>query len=147
MRFTPPAAAAAPTLEVVPRDLSAYRQGNCGVDYVHRFESGQPGPHVLATQVTMRFVAHFGLIDRYADATPAPAPQRRFELLQTHVTKDQNFHFVRRLIGFETLAKGKCIAIDGADEIRAPCDDCTVFMPARTVIVGREAVYLTRPMP
>jgi hypothetical protein len=30
--------------EVLPRDLSAYRQGNTGIDYVHRFESGQPGP-------------------------------------------------------------------------------------------------------
>ena len=31
-----------PALEVLPRDLSAYRQGNIGIDYVHRFESGQP---------------------------------------------------------------------------------------------------------
>ena len=30
-----------PTLEVLPRDLSAYRQGNTGIDYVHRT---QPGP-------------------------------------------------------------------------------------------------------
>ena len=40
-----------------------------------------------------------------------------------------------------------CIATDGdAGEIRAPCDDCTVLMPAREPIVGREAVYLTRPI-
>ena len=30
-------------LEVLPRDLSAYRAGNTGIDYVHRFESGRPG--------------------------------------------------------------------------------------------------------
>ena len=35
---------------------------------------------------------------------------------------------------------------DGDLQIRAPCDDCTIFMPARTAIVGREGVYLTRPL-
>ncbi|RZJ62397.1 MAG: succinylglutamate desuccinylase, partial [Acidovorax sp.] len=41
-----------PVFEVLPRDLSAYRQGNVGIDYVHRFESGQPGPHVLINALT-----------------------------------------------------------------------------------------------
>jgi hypothetical protein len=43
-------------------------------------------------------------------------------------------------------SQGELIATDGPDEIRAPCDRCTIFMPARSVIVGREAVYLTRPL-
>ena len=99
----------------------------------------------LATTVTLRFLAHFGLID--ADpAAPAPGPQRRFELLQTHMIKDANFRFVRPLIGFETFAKGELIATNGDEEIRSPCDDCTIFMPAQRTIVGREAVYLTRPL-
>lgn len=38
--------------EVLPRDLSAYRKGNVGVDYVHRFASGVPGPHVLVNALT-----------------------------------------------------------------------------------------------
>ena len=58
----------------------------------------------------------------------------------------RDFRFVRPLIGFETFAKGELIATDGADEIRAPCDDCTILMPARRPIVGREAVYLARPL-
>ena len=41
-----------PTLEVLPRDLSPYRPGNIGIDYVHRFESGRPGPHVLINALT-----------------------------------------------------------------------------------------------
>jgi hypothetical protein len=49
-------------------------------------------------------------------------------------------------VGFEEFAKGELIATDGADEIRAPCDHCTVMMPARSAIVGREGVYLTRPV-
>ena len=32
-----------PHFEVLPRDLSAYRAGNTGVEYVHRFESGRAG--------------------------------------------------------------------------------------------------------
>ena len=54
---------------------------------------------------------------------------------------------MRPLRGFETFDEGELIATDGdAGEIRAPCDRCTVLMPARVPIVGREAVYLTRPI-
>ena len=63
-----------------------------------------------------------------------------------HGIQAEDFRFVRPLIGFETFAKEELIATQGKDEIRAPCDDCTVFMPAQRVIVGREAVYLTRPL-
>jgi hypothetical protein len=38
--------------EVLPRDLSTYKRGNIGVDYVHRFESGRPGPHVRINALT-----------------------------------------------------------------------------------------------
>ena len=43
---------ALPVIEVLPRDLLAYRHGNVGIDYVHRFESGRPGPHVLVNALT-----------------------------------------------------------------------------------------------
>lgn len=99
----------------------------------------------LATAVTLDFLAHFGLIAR-APAAPATGPQRRFQLLETHVIKTAQFSFVRPLVGFEVFARGELIATDGAGEIRAPVDDCTIFMPARVPIVGREAVYLTRPV-
>lgn len=36
-----------PPVLVPPRDLSAYRAGNTGVDYCHRFDSGVPGPSVV----------------------------------------------------------------------------------------------------
>ncbi len=41
-----------PPIELVPRDLSAYRKGNRGVDYVHSFDSGLPGPHVMINALT-----------------------------------------------------------------------------------------------
>ena len=99
----------------------------------------------LAIGVARDFVAHFGLIEQ---ETPlAVRPQRRFELLQTCMVKTPEFHFARPVLGFETFAKGELIAIDGPDEIRSPCDDCTILMPTREPIVGREAVYLSRLMP
>jgi hypothetical protein len=48
-------------------------------------------------------------------------------------------------VGFETFEAGEPIATDGEDEIRAP-EHCAVLMPARVPIVGREAVYLARPI-
>ncbi|HWI80742.1 succinylglutamate desuccinylase/aspartoacylase domain-containing protein [Ramlibacter sp.] len=97
----------------------------------------------LAVEVTLDFLGHFGLIDR----APAPrAPQRRFELLQTLVVQTPQFRFVRPVLGFEEFAQGELIATDGPTEIRSPCDRCTIFMPTRSAIVGREAVYLTRPI-
>ena len=101
-----------------------------------------------AIAVTLRFLAHFGLISAGEVPTrPAstPAP-RRFELQETHMVTSPDFAFVRPLIGFEVFAKGELIATDGEREIRACCDDCTIFMPTREPIVGREAVYLTRPL-
>ena len=97
----------------------------------------------LAIEVTLDFLAHFGLLERELDAHP---PAQRFELLRTHVVREPQFRFVRPLVGFETFDEGELIAVDGDDEIRAPCARCTVLMPTRQPIVGREGVYLARPM-
>jgi len=100
----------------------------------------------LATRVTLAFLAQFGLIDPPTPLNTSTTPgQRRFKLLQTHVVKSQDFSFTRPLVGLETFAEGELIAVNGDDKIIAPCDDCTVFMPTREPIVGREAVYLTLP--
>jgi predicted deacylase len=102
-----------------------------------------------AIRVSMAFLAHFGLIERADPLTAASAealPHQRFELLRTHVIRNPDFRFVRPLKGFERFAAGELIGHDGDEAITAPCDDCTVFMPARVPIVGREGVYLTRPM-
>jgi len=98
----------------------------------------------LAVEVALDFLGHYGLIDR--EVPPPTVPPRRFELLRTHVIQHESFAFVRPLIGFETFAEGELIATDGPVEIRALCDDCTIFMPARKAIVGREGVYLTKPI-
>ena len=99
----------------------------------------------VATAVAQDFLAHFGLIEAAA-GRPAPGPQHRYELLETCVVRTPDFQFTRPLQGFEVFTKGELIATDGPHEIRALCDDCTVMMPTRAAIVGREAVYLTRPL-
>jgi predicted deacylase len=97
----------------------------------------------LAVEVTMRFLAHFGLAD--ADPSwPAPQPQRRYELLATPLIKSGNVKFARPVVGLETFQKGELIVTDGDEEVRAPVDGCTIFMPARVHVPGRELVYLTR---
>ena len=97
----------------------------------------------FATHAALDFLAHFGLIDR--PLQPAPR-QQRFELLQTWVIKTPDFRFPKPLLGFETFAEGALIAVDGDEEVRAPCDDCTVLMPTRKPVPGREGVYLARPL-
>ena len=98
----------------------------------------------VAVSAAQAFLAHFGLIEQ-PPVVAAPAPNR-FELLHIHVVKTTDFSFVRPCIGFEVFAKDELIATDGELEVRAPCDECTVLMPARTAIVGREGVYLARPI-
>ncbi len=41
-----------PPIEVLPRDLSAWEQGNTGTKFVHRFDSGKPGPRVMVVGLT-----------------------------------------------------------------------------------------------
>lgn len=36
-------------VELRPPDIAPYRDGNAGIDYVHRFDSGRAGPRVLVT--------------------------------------------------------------------------------------------------
>ncbi|MFY9510885.1 MAG: succinylglutamate desuccinylase/aspartoacylase family protein [Rubrivivax sp.] len=97
----------------------------------------------LAIEVALDFIAHFGLVER---ERRAPVPQQRFELLQTWVIKTPDFRFAKPLVGFEVFAEGELIATDGEQEIRALCADCTVLMPTRKPVVGREGVYLSRPI-
>ena len=39
-------------IEITPPDISRYRAGNTGVDYVHRLESGKPGANVMVQALT-----------------------------------------------------------------------------------------------
>jgi predicted deacylase len=110
----------------------------CGQHFLRR--SGE-----VAVQVTLDFLAHFGLVEPRS-LRPADRPaQRRYALIKPFMVQTDDFAFVRPLVGFEDFVKGELIATDGPHEIRAP-EDCTILMPTRMPVVGREAVYVARRM-
>jgi predicted deacylase len=39
-------------IELTPPDIRRWREGNTGVEYVHTFASGKPGPHVMVNAIT-----------------------------------------------------------------------------------------------
>lgn len=39
-------------IELNPPDISRWREGNTGVEYVHTFDSGKAGPHVMVNAIT-----------------------------------------------------------------------------------------------
>lgn len=41
-----------PALDLLPIDIKGYRTGNTGIEYVHKFDSGRPGPNVLINALT-----------------------------------------------------------------------------------------------
>jgi len=41
-----------PPVELTAPDISPYRQGNTGVDYITTFDSGKSGPHVMINAIT-----------------------------------------------------------------------------------------------
>ncbi len=41
-----------PPVDLLPVDISPFKNGNTGIDYVHRFESGQAGPVVMINALT-----------------------------------------------------------------------------------------------
>jgi predicted deacylase len=41
-----------PAVELTAPDISAYRNGNTGIEYITSFDSGKPGPHVMINAVT-----------------------------------------------------------------------------------------------
>lgn len=138
---------------VMPQGLGSgtplIQHGRHGTDSFHGVGLvAECGQHFLqasadrAVRVARQFLAHFGLIA--PEAGPVADPAQRYQLLQTWVIKTPEFRFSRPLIGFETFAPGELIATDGPDAIHAPAGGCTVLMPARVAIVGREGVYLAR---
>jgi len=39
-------------IELEPLDITPYREGNTGVEYITTFDSGRPGPHVMINAIT-----------------------------------------------------------------------------------------------
>ena len=123
---------------------SAWLDGNEDSVELRRAREMRPAvaeaEHILDIHSTSQDVVPFWVYPAYErnaavasalPVKPAAAPPRRYKLLRTHVIQHEICAFTRPAIGFETFAEGELIATDGPLEIRALCDGCTIFMPAR----------------
>ncbi|WP_341894602.1 succinylglutamate desuccinylase/aspartoacylase family protein [Ferrovibrio terrae] len=100
----------------------------------------------IAISITMRFLDFYGLIpaDLAAQYKPETGPAKRYEVTDVKVAKTDQFRFAANFIGFEDLPGGALIATDGDEELRAPAEGCTIVMPARRIVKGRDVVSLAR---
>lgn len=100
----------------------------------------------IAIGVTMRFLNFYGMVpSSLAAQYPAETGEpKRYEIMEILVAKSERFRFAAPFIGFEDLPGGTLIATDGDEEIRAPAQGCTLIMPARRIIKGRDVVSLAQ---
>lgn len=114
----------------------------------------EAGQHWMPETVTtsLASVAAFlrvaGVVHRHP-ALPPPAhvqmPSRFAEVTHTVVAHTPQFTFVRGFRGGEVIAhRHTLLAMDGAQEIRTPYDDCLLVMPSLRPGQGHTAVRLAR---
>jgi predicted deacylase len=104
---------------------------------------------IVAQQVTLRFLRHFGMLDRafvdaHLDRADLP-PQRTIAITDVVTNETDAFAFAGPLTGMMSVTRaGTLIGHDGAREIRTPYDDCVLIMPTRRPRKGETAVRLGR---
>ena len=100
----------------------------------------------IAIAVTMRFLDFYGLIpaDLAAQYKADAGTPKRYEVMDVKVAQTDHFRFAANFIGFEELPGGALIATDGDEELRAPPEGCTLVMPSRRIVKGRDVVSLAR---
>jgi len=102
----------------------------------------------VARDVTVRFLAHAGLVDDAfvrAHASLAREPQRLVEVTGPVTIRSDRFRFVREFRGMEVIPRaGTVIGYDGEEEVRTPFDDCVLIMPSLRRRRGESAVRLGR---
>lgn len=104
---------------------------------------------ILAKQVALRFLRHFGIVDpsfldAHIDAIPPPV-QRAIEITDLVTIETDAFSFVRPVTGLEVVAKGgSLLARDGDRAVTTPYDDAVLVMPTRRPRKGETAVRIGR---
>jgi predicted deacylase len=104
---------------------------------------------VVARQVVLRFLRHFGMLDAATlerELEPlAPEPQRTIEVTTTVTIATDAFRFTQPVHGLQTFPhRGTVYATDGGAKVRTPHDDCVLIMPTRRPKKGETAVRLGR---
>ena len=116
------------------------------VECGQHWEAASP---IVAQQVMLRFLQHFGMLDRsFIDAhldTGDLPPQRTIAVTDVVTIETDAFVFAGPVAGMTSIARrGTLIARDGEREIRTPYDDCVLIMPTRRPRKGETAVRLGR---
>lgn len=97
----------------------------------------------FAYDVTLRFLAAVGAIDR--PRPPSTAPQHVLDVTHTVTATGARFTFAREFRGLEIVPKaGTVIARDGDRPIATPYDNCVIVMPSAHALPGQTAVRLGR---
>ena len=125
-----------------PADARSALLVECG----QHWESAAPQ---VARQSLLRFVDHFGMLDRdaakqYLDDA-APPPQHIVEVTSTVTIVSDAFRFTQPVHGLQVIRRaGTVYAMDAGAEICTPHDDCVLIMPTRKPKRGETAVRLGR---
>jgi predicted deacylase len=115
----------------------------------------EAGQHWEAETVDMTIACvagllhHLRLIDNGAlPPAPARSPQRFAEVTTAVTANTTGFSFVQPFRGGEVIGRrNTLIAMDGAEEIRTPHDNCLLVMPSLRPSRGHTAVRLARFRP
>lgn len=102
----------------------------------------------VATDIALRFLLHFGMIER-AFAEPRlqapPLAQRVIEVTEAVTIQTDDFRFAAPYTGLEVIAQaGTVIGHDGSRPVATPYDDCVLVMPSPRRRKGDTAVRLGR---
>jgi predicted deacylase len=104
---------------------------------------------VVAKQVTLRFLRHFGMIDptfldAHLELTPMPE-QKVIEVTDVVTIASDRFAFTLPVSGLTVIPRaGTLLARDGEREVRTPYPDSVLIMPTQRPKKGETAVRLGR---
>ena len=84
---------ALPPVELLPPDITPWRQGNTGVEYVHVFDSGRPGPNVMVQALTHgnELCGALALVWLLKQPQPLPLQHGRLTLAFANVAAFERF--------------------------------------------------------
>ncbi|HUB11295.1 MAG TPA: succinylglutamate desuccinylase/aspartoacylase family protein [Acetobacteraceae bacterium] len=106
----------------------------------------QPATVVTMLETIAGMLRHFDMAPRDAPLPPVSPQQQRFaEVTRVVTAATSNFAFVQSWRGGDVVPRrNTLIAMDGATEIRTPCDNCLLVMPSLRPSRGHTAVRLAR---
>ncbi|MDP2400223.1 MAG: succinylglutamate desuccinylase/aspartoacylase family protein [Burkholderiales bacterium] len=102
----------------------------------------------VARETTLRFLAHFGIIDPRAGPfrlSTTPFAQQIVEVTHPVTIEAETFRFAQTFTGLQVIEhSGTLIGWDGDREVRTPYDHCVLVMPSKRLYRGQTAVRLGR---